>query len=151
MTTKIAHNINLSVFCKEQEDPIKIADALIALVPFNLTKEKIHLKKTGASGATDKKIIIFEIIMEKQRHIKQFLPHLNSLFSEEQCNLILSQKESRMDKDLNFFIRIDKPGWIKDRTAKVTDDGNCFHIRMTIAAFPAKQENGLVVVDSLFS
>ncbi|MBW2967481.1 hypothetical protein KY362_03265 [Candidatus Woesearchaeota archaeon] len=145
-TTKLAHNIRLSVFAKEHEDPAKIADALIDLCPFELEKEKVGLKKSKAQGFNEKIIIIFEIVLEKQRHIRQFIEHLKSILSEDQRNLILRQKESRLDDDMNFFIRIDKPRWLEERRAWITDSGDCFHIRMTIAAYPAKKENAFDVI-----
>ena len=63
---------------------------------------------------------------------------------------MLEQKESRLDEDLNFFVRIDKEKWIDGKEMFLTDSGNCFHIKILIAAFPKKRENALKIVEKMF-
>lgn len=143
---KLAHKVKLSVFCKEDEEAACIADGLLALVPFELERQKLELRKTKAQGFNEKTIIILELELEKQKHIKQFMDHLKGLLSEDQRSLIIRQRESRFDEEMHFFIRIDKPRWLEEKRARVTDGGNCYHIRITIASYPATRENGLEAV-----
>jgi hypothetical protein len=143
---KLVHNVKLSVFSYEGEDSARIAAKLAALCPFDLAEEKISVKSTTAAGFNERKIMIFEILLEKERHTSKFLAYLKERFSEDQRSLVVNQSESRLDADLNFFIRIDKPRWIDEDRIWITDSGNCFHIRMTIAAFPASRESALKVV-----
>ena len=145
---KLAHKVKLCVFCKEHEDAAGIADALISLVPFDLGKEKIELRKTKALGFNEKQILIFELVLSQQRHVRLFMDNLKAILSEDQCDLLLRQKGSRLDDGMNFFIRLDKPRWLEERRAWITDSGDCFHIRITVAAYPANKENGLRTVDA---
>ncbi len=144
---KTAHNIKLSVFSYESdgEDTEKIAGALTSLCPFDLEKEKLVINRTSAQGFKERKIIIMEIILKKERHTKKFLQHLKENISEEHINLIKSQITSRLDEELNFFIRLDKPKLLENKFY-LTDSGNCFHIRMSIAAYPANRVSALETV-----
>ncbi len=146
---KLAHQVKLSVFIKEEEDREKIFNKLISLVPFNLKEEKIKLNEDTAMGFNNKKIKTYEIVLEKDRHINPFLEKLKESLSQEQKELLLKQADSRLDEELHFFIRLDKEKLLQDEFW-ITDSGNCFHIRISIAAFPAKREKALAIVKELF-
>ena len=79
-----------------------------------------------------------------------FLNNLVENLDEEQRKLILSQLESRLDDNLDFFLRFDKEEYLKNNKLKLTDSGNCFHIEMSIAAFPKKREIGMEIVKKIF-
>ncbi|MDO8741268.1 MAG: RNA-binding domain-containing protein [Candidatus Woesearchaeota archaeon] len=145
---KLANSVKISVFAKE-EDSEKILNKLISLVPFNLEEEKIALNKQNASGFNDKTIKIFEITLTKDRHINGFLEFLNSKLTQDQKELLIQQAEPRTDDDLNFFIRLDKEKLFNDEFC-ITDSGNCYHIRISLAVFPKKKENSLAVVKEIF-
>ncbi len=148
---KYAHNVKLSVFSHEDEDSAKIEQALRNLVPFDLEDKRISVNKTIATGAKDNKIFIFEIFLEKQSHVSKFISNLLSNLSEDQKDLLMRQSGSRLDSELNFFIRLNKTILLDQDLWQITESGNCFHIRITIAAYPAKRDAGLVVVNKMLS
>ena len=147
---KYAHLIKLKVFSNEHEDNKSILDAFLRFFPFNLEDNKVILNKTNATGFNEKKIIIFEAALTKSNLISQFLRNLLSNLDENQKNQILHQIDSRLDKNLDFFLRFDKDSWIDDKKLLLTDAGKCFHIRMSIVAFPKKREIALNVIKGLF-
>ena len=122
----------------------------LGFFPFNPEKEKIIIKETEASGFEVKKIIILESALTKERHIREFVENLSENLSEEEKSRILLQKESRLDKILDFFLRFDKDEAINHNKLVLTDGGNCFHIRMSIAAFPKRREKALEIVNLIF-
>lgn len=148
---KYAHSIRLTAFSYESEDGKSILDALLKFFPFSIEKNKVILKKTEATGFNDKKIKIFEITLAKGNLVGQFLKNLLNNMDKNQKQQILGQAESRLDKNLDFFIRFDKESWIKDEKLILTDSGKCFHLKISIAAFPKKREVALNVLRSLFS
>jgi len=147
---KLLNNIKLSVFIKEDEDEERLTQVLKSLVPFDLEEEKIGVKKINATGFGEKKIIIAEINLEKERHNKEFLRRLNELLSEEQKELLKRQAESRLDESFNFFIRFDKEKLLNHEHLKITDCGHCFHIKMNIACFPRKREKAMEIIQNIF-
>ena len=146
---KLAHQIKISVFIHEEEDREKIFNKLISLVQFDLKKEKIKLNEDTAMGFNNKKIKTYEIVLEKNKHINGFLEKLKESLGKEQKELLLKQAESRLDEDLHFFIRLDKEKLLNDEFS-ITDSGNCFHIRISPAAFPAKRELAMEVLNQIF-
>ena len=145
------HAIKLTVFAKESENSIDIAQTLANIIPFDLADEKIILNKEVAEGANGSKIIIFSINLSKIRHINKFLENLNEELGGKQKKLLIQQVESRLDQDLHFFIRLDKSLLLTKKEYHITDSGNCFHIRLAIAAYPKKRNNGIDIIKQIFS
>ncbi|MBI2659092.1 hypothetical protein HYX05_03275 [Candidatus Woesearchaeota archaeon] len=148
---KYAHLIKLTVFSYENEISQDVLDAFLMFFPFNLEDNKIAFRKTNAHGFNESKIKIFEATLTKANLIKQFLNNLLKNLDETQKNTILQQVESRLDKNLDFFLRFDKDLWINENKLILTDSGRCFHLRISVAAFPKKREIALSIVRSLFS
>lgn len=148
---KYAHLIKLTVFSYENENGKHISDAFLKFFSFNLDDNKIELKKTNAVGFNETKIVIIEVVLAKGYLINQFLKNISDRMDNFQKNLILSQLESRLDSNLDFFIRFDKNSWINEEKLILTDSGKCFHLKISIAAFPKKREIALNVLKNLFS
>lgn len=147
---KFAHTIKVSVFAYSEEDENKIKEALLSLFPFDLEKEKISLTEETATGFEEKKIIIYSVVLNKEKHTNLFLKNLTKTFSEEQKSLLLRQK-NRLDDELDFFIRLDKKKIVSENPEYwITDSGDCFHIKISVAAFPAKKEAAYKVIEKIF-
>lgn len=144
-----AHSITLTVFCKEDEGEEKIQAGLKHLVPFPLEEEKVQLQKKIATGFEEKKITIFTILLEKEKHTNQCLDFLKTQLNPAQRDLLIEQVDSRLDANLNFFLRLDKEKWLEGKPW-ITDSGNCFHIKISLAAFPKRREKGLALVEKIF-
>jgi len=147
----LAHNICITVFCKPEEDTKLTAKKLLFLVPFDIKEQKIEIKKRMAMGFNEKKITILEVYLEKEKHTNKFLENLNKKLSKEQKELLIKQLESRLDDELNFFLRFDKNKLINEYNLWLTDKGDCYHIRIKVAAFPHKREAALKTVEKIFS
>lgn len=145
---KLANIIKVSVFIKPEEDENSLKLKFLELLPFNLEGEKIVLKKTRATGFGQKEIIIYEVELNKDKHTNLFLKNLKEKLDEQQRTMLVKQ-EDRLDERLNFFIRLDKESLLQDQY-QVTDCGECFHIRISIAAFPRRREVALEVVKKIF-
>ncbi len=145
-----AHLIKFTVFSYEHENSESILNSFLRLFPFNLEDNKISLKKTEATGFNDKKIEILEIILTKNNLMNDFLRNMLNNLDENQKHQILQQIESRLDKNLDFYLRFGKDAWIKEKKLVLTDSGKCFHLKISIAAFPKKREIALNVVRDLF-
>jgi RNA binding exosome subunit len=144
-------SVTLSVFAKSsEEDAAKVKEALVALVPLDFGEEKIAVKEETATGFNEQPIKVYTITLEKESHTNAFLKHLLNRLTKEQKDILISQRESRLDNDLNFFIRLDKDKWMNEQAVEITDSGRCFHIRMLLAAYPARRPDALVLVEKIF-
>lgn len=147
---KYAHLIKLNIFSKEIDNYEKISKKFKSFFPFDLEKEKVNLKKTTASGFEDKEIIILEATLTKERHIKEFLKNLLKNLDDAQKKNILDEAESRLDENSDFFLRFDKDELVEHNKLVLTDSGNCFHIKISIAAFPKKRDIALENIKNIF-
>ncbi|MEE9525315.1 MAG: RNA-binding domain-containing protein [Candidatus Woesearchaeota archaeon] len=147
---KIANSIRIKVYIKEEEDFDKIKKSLLELIPFDLEKEKVELKEELVQGFDEKEIKILRFVLDKNRHIEAFLNNLNEKLFEETKERILSYAESRLDDDCNFFLRFSKEKWVEEKLLWLTDQGNCFHIKMNVAAFPKKKEIAMKIIRNIF-
>ncbi len=148
---KYAHLIKLTAFSYEHENTENVTNAFLDFFPFDLDKHKIHLKITNATGFADNTIKILEATLSKDALINEFLQNLLGKLDDGQKKEILDQAESRLDSNLDFFLRFDKELWIDGRKLELTDSGKCFHLKISIAAFPKKREVALNIVKELFS
>ena len=146
---RFANNIKVSVFVKPEEDEASIKKHLLALFPFDLEQEKIIFKRSNATGFNQKEIIILEVDLKKERHTNAFLNFLKEKLNEQQ-KAVLVKQENRLDEDCNLFIRLDKEKLLNNEFW-IIDSGECYHIRISIAAFPKKKEKARVVVEKIFS
>jgi len=148
---KYAHLLKLTVFSYENENSQAVLDAFLQFFPFNLEENKVDFRKKNAHGFNESKIEILEVTLTKANLISQFLKNLLTNLYEAQKNNILQQVESRLDKNLDFFLRFDKDLWINEQKLILTDSGRCFHLKISIAAFPKKREIALNIIKDLLT
>ena len=146
---KLLNSAELSVFAKPEEDSAAIKQALLSLVPFNLADEKLKLEEKIATGFSERKIKIFRIALAKDKHLNLFIRHLLANLDAGQKKTLLEQAESRLDENLDFFIRFDKFSLLNN-VFELTDSGGCFHIKLSMAAFPKKREVALAGINKIF-
>lgn len=144
------HYVEIRVFVGQEEDVEQVKRGLLKFAPFDLKKEKIKLVSKNTSGFNEKKIVILSIRLEKARHTNRFIEHLNSMLDEKTRATILTQAESRLDKELHFFLRFDKQNIISENKFTLTDRGDCYHLKIGIASFPKTRENTLEIIKELF-
>ncbi len=140
------NNVEIHVFCKEGESEADILGGLKLLVPLDFEKEKIRLERKTVFGFDEKKIIIIDVSINKNKQIRIFIDNINKNLSQEQKDMIIRQAESRLDHNLDFFLRFDKDQLINEKSFWITDKGNCYHVRMNIVAFPKRREIALEAV-----
>ena len=146
MAKKLIHNIHVSLFAKEEEPVDLYRKKFILLFPFDVEK---LLQEKKAESENEPTIYQFTVILEKQKMIKDFLSNLIGKLSEEQKNLIVAQAETRLNDEMQFFLRFDKVKFLSDELWLV-EHGECVHIRMTLACYPHSRENALKIVEELF-
>ncbi len=139
-----AHTIKISVFIKEHEDE----DLILNKFKTFILVKKAKINKNIATGFDEKEIIILETILEKNKEINEFLNNFFQAMEKDQKKILIKQIDSRMDSYNNFYVRIDKDKFLKDKYI-ITDSGNCIHIKITVAAFPKTKDNAKKVIESI--
>lgn len=148
-TMKLVHNINISVFIKEFDDEEKSAKTLVALLPDNFEEEKIKIEEEKIKIHEGDNLKIFRVKTDKNRHNKEIIDKLKEYLGKEQCEM-LSKDESRIDDEGNLYIRIDRTALEDKGEAIIVDHGNCYHIKIMLAAFPKNKKRAIEVAKKLF-
>jgi len=148
------HNAKITVFIKPEEyfgKPEVLENAkkvFHKLIPFDFEKEKLSITEETVESFENRKIKIFGVEIFKEAHTNSFIKNLKELLGEDSCKKLLDQRGSRLDDELCFYIRLDKDALLKDVT-ELTDSGECFHIKMHVAAFPKNKTAALKVVEEM--
>ena len=146
MAKKLIHNIHVSLFIKEEEPIAQYKKKYLEFFPFDVEK---LLKEKKVESENESTIYQFTVILDKQKMIRDFLSNLIEKLSDEQKNLIVAQTDSRVNDEMQFFLRFDKVKFLSNELWLI-DSGECIHIRMTLACYPHSRENALKIVEELF-
>ena len=141
-----AHNISVSMFVKEDEDQEALEAAFKLLFDFPLDK---ILNITVSEGLDGDQVVEYSVYLKKQSQIKKFLYNLTTSLTKEQKDTLISQTDSRLDSDYNFYMRFDKDALLENKL-ELTDSGKCVHVRINLATFPKNKENAVKLLNSIF-
>jgi RNA binding exosome subunit len=147
---KLIHSIQLNVFEKNENEVEKIINLYHVILPIDFKKEKIQIQHKKLEGLQKQTIHSLSLQTNKKRHnmllLKTILDNLDEKFIEQ----LNDQIESRLSDEGYFFIRLDKPLLLND-TYVLTDKGNCLHIKIKIAGYPAKRSSYLKSIKILLN
>lgn len=124
------HNIKFRVFVYENEDIEELSQAILNILP------EAEIDAEEAEGLTEDKIIILSGTISKKRYTKEFF---NLLLDSVDLNKLNDDLERKMDEKGNWFLRFDKDDAI-DEKLTIKDSGDSIHLKIKIAAYPAKKE-----------
>ena len=148
---KQLNTATIKVFSYGNKNEEDIKKGLASFIPLDLEKEKINIEKTTAKGDEgEEDINILQIMLIKEKHTNAFLKTIKEKLEQKDKDTIKKQAESRLDEELNFFIRLDKNKIMNEQKYELTESGDCYHIRMNIAAFPKKKEKALEIIKEIF-
>ena len=124
------HNIKFRVFVYENEDVDELSQAILNILP------EAEIEAEEAEGLTEDKIIILSGTVSKKRYTKEFF---NLLLESVDLDKLNDDLERKMDEKGNWFLRFDKEEAI-DEKMTIKDSGDSIHLKIKIAAYPAKKE-----------
>ena len=137
---KLTHSVQINVFEKDQDKIQTINECYHFLLPVDYTKEGIEIIHENLEGFHQMTIHSLTLSTTKNKHNNLLLNNIFTSINKQDLRTIINQLESRINDDGNLYIRLDKESLLKKRY-QLIDHGNCFHIKIKLAAFPAKKEN----------
>lgn len=136
------HNLSYRAFVYGTESEDKVREAISTLLPSAQAEKEI------TEGYYKNQVIILSGKITRKREIKSFLEKLQSLKPSNKKK-ISNQLENRMDERGNLFLRFDKQhAYLGDLV--LIEHGDAIHIKLKIAAYPAKKEVALKVAQEIF-
>ena len=124
------HNIKFRVFVYENEDIDELSQAILNILP------EAEIDAEEAEGLMEDRIIILSGVVSKKRYTKTFF---NLLLDSVDLDKLNDDLERKIDEKGNWFLRFDKSDAI-DEKLMVKDSGDSIHLKIKIAAYPAKKE-----------
>ncbi|MBS3802132.1 MAG: hypothetical protein KGY65_05210 [Candidatus Thermoplasmatota archaeon] len=147
---KLIHNILVTVFEKNKENIEECKEAFSNILPLDFKKEKIDVSIESVEGFHQKTIYILRLKTNKSNHNKKLIHILFSNLNEIDRKRIGKQYLTRLNQEGYFFIRLDKNYLMKNEFV-LTEGGDCFHIKIKLAGFPAKWENFVIAAKSILN
>ncbi|MDO5831969.1 MAG: RNA-binding protein [Methanobrevibacter sp.] len=124
------HNIKFRAFVYENESADEISQAILNLLP------EAEIEAEEAEGLMEDKIIILSGVVSKKRYTRTFF---NKLLESVDLEKLNNDLERKMDEKGNWFLRFDKSDAL-DEKFTILDKGDAIHLKIKIAAFPAKKQ-----------
>ncbi|WP_424355416.1 RNA-binding protein [Methanobacterium sp. MBAC-LM] len=136
------HNISYRVFVYGTENEEKVKEAVKTLFPNS------HPQTDTTEGYFKNPVLILHDKISKNREIKNFIQILKEIDAASKKRL-LSVLENKMDERGNLFLRFDKQrAYLGD--LKIIEHGDAIHVKINIAAYPAKKENAMEIARDIF-
>lgn len=136
------HNISYRVFVYGTENEEKVREAIRILFPNS------HPQTKEIEGYFKNPVLILRDKIGKKRETKNFIKILQNLDSSTKKR-ILNELDRKMDDKGNLFLRFDKQrAYLGD--LKIIDHGDAVHVKIKIAAYPAKKENAMKLAREIF-
>jgi len=130
------------VFVYGTENEEKVREAIKTLFPNSSPQTDI------TEGYFKNQVLILHDKITRNRDIKEFVKLLDNLDSQVKKR-ILNELDSKMDDKGNLFLRFDKQRAYLGNL-KVIEHGDAIHVKIKIAAYPAKKENALRLAREIF-
>ena len=126
------HNIRFRVFVYKNEDENDLKQAILNVFP------DAEIEYEEAEGLTGDDILILTGIVDKKAQTKEFFNKLLELDSEVLDKLV-ADLDKKTDEGGNLFLRLSKQSAIDDKI-EIVDSGDAIHLKIKIAAYPAKKD-----------
>lgn len=135
------HNIRFRAFVYENESADEISQAVLNILP------EAEIEAEEAEGLLEDKILILTGTVSKKRYTKTFF---NTLLENSNLDKLNSDLERKIDEKGNWFLRFDKTDALDEKWT-VIDKGDAIHLKIKIAAYPAKKEIAVGMVREAIS
>ena len=136
------HNITYRVFVYGTENEEKVRESIKTLFPNS------HPETDTIEGYFKNPVLILHDKIGKKRETKEFIKILQKMDSATKKR-VLNELNNRMDEKGNLFLRFDKQrAYLGD--LKIIEHGDSVHVKIKIAAYPAKKEIAMELAKEIF-
>jgi RNA-binding protein len=136
------HNISYRVFVYGTENEDKVGESLRTIFLEASPQREV------TEGYYNNPVTILSQKFSKKREISDFIKKLNEMDDNEKTN-VLNELDRKMDDKGNLFLRFHKQEAFKGNW-KVVEHGDSIHIKIKIAAYPAKKEGAIKIAREIF-
>ena len=147
---KLAHAVKFRVIASpEREEAVKESVLTLLGIPLDevYEEEDVEFDVDEAEDFSGDELRFIRTSFTKTRNTNRVIESLQDGLSQGDREMLAGQPD-RFDEELNFHVRLDLDSFL-DGAYIVTEDGDCVHIRIKVAAYPAKKEKAKDVVKEI--
>ncbi|WP_297898481.1 RNA-binding protein [Methanobrevibacter sp.] len=135
------HNIRYRIFVYEDENEEDLIKGLKNLLPTAKPNREV------AEGMLEDEIIIISGKIDRKKETKEFLNNLLKM-DNDSLSKLSADLESKTDKNGNLFLRFSKTSACEEKW-EICDTGDSIHLKIKIAAFPAKKNVAISILNEV--
>lgn len=136
------HNISYRVFVYGTENEGKVRESIKTLFPQSSPETET------TEGYFKNPVLILHDKITKKREIKEIVKIFEQIDGISKKRL-LNELDNKMDDKGNLFLRFDKQrAYLGD--LKIIEHGDAIHVKIKIAAYPAKKEKAIELAREIF-
>ncbi len=128
-------SIAVSTIIHATESEEKLEKALRLLLP-----EDVEIERDEAEGHYGDSKVILKADLQNRPNIREFWDNVLERLSEGGKEWLRENAVDRIAEDCKLYLRFDKQFLISDEELRFSDTGDVIHVRINVAAYPAKEE-----------
>ena len=144
---KFAHSFQARIISTTPEE-----DALVTLITDSTSTfkedENPDIEVDEVTGFQDETLYVTTWKCDITRIVNEFIRRLNEKLSTEDKQKLWEQKD-RLDEELHLYLRLDKDAY-EEGVWNLVQNGKCIHVKVHVAAYPAKKEKAYEKIKHLF-
>lgn len=142
---KLLHNITVTIFDKDEDD--RILPFFRRLFPDDWKKAGINYRKEAAEAYDQSAMMIHSLKIHKQRVVEAGVARIYEFLPDHERKRLVADVANRVDDEAFWFVRLDRESALAGEL-RLTEEGDCVHLRIKAAAYPKNKENGIAAVSS---
>ena len=118
------------------------ADGLALRELTEITTRSQHFRESRSRGFEDRPILVLEGKRTSKKTARLLLTSMIAELSVDDRRQLKATAESRIDEDLNCYIRLDKHALIRGES-RLVDHGSCYHFTFNLVTYPKRKSAAL--------
>jgi RNA binding exosome subunit len=166
---RLLHHVTITVFGKPHDDLPAVLKGLDAVSPvptatlleqeknydgerpntvhYRLPDVELTVQQTPSDEGT---LTIYTLFFKRMAWVNAFARQVVAAMTPEEHKEYGSAPETLLDSDARFSLRLDKELLMQGKVV-LTDDGNCYQVKASVAAYPKNDEQILETVKRMLS
>ena len=141
------HHITVSAYAKSKDEAAKTREILKSILPADTPIEDVAHEPETEGEVFTKELYEVKSHLESQSQIKEFTSKIIRGLDEYDRTRTLERISDHVDEDCNLYLRLSKTEAAGGNI--VLENKDSIHVRIKIAAFPAKRDAAIEVARRL--
>ncbi|MBD3388784.1 MAG: hypothetical protein GF416_06925 [Candidatus Altiarchaeales archaeon] len=140
------HHVTISAFSSvEEADALK--GVISGMLPEGVEVEDRRIEPEEEGGVFNHELVELKAVVKKQKRIREFVSKVLGSLDDYDARKLREGPDDFIDDRCNLYMRLSKTE--AEDGNFVFESGDCIHVRLKLAAYPAKKEKALPIAREL--